>query len=314
MVDWVGLTAAGLMIAVVGFGWFRGWSMVQSLIVAMFGVFMLGVVTSPGLALSLVGSSLVESLAWRPAYIAPSAFLHWPTLVTTMFLHADAVHIVMNVVIFVFMGMGLEERIGRGRLLLVFLGGGIIGTLLHTFYVLVAAAPVEAFRPVVGASGGVFAVLAAYATLYPRDKVVLFFILILPNVPVYIAALVYTAMELVALEFVGGLGSGVARIAHIGGIGGGAFLAFLIMRIRPVQRGKEAGRPIDLKALESRIETPEQREIYDRFIANKDEPELARAWLERLADMLPCERCGSTMHLGKDTLRCTCGNRVRYRT
>lgn len=295
-----------LVLAILAIGWWKGWSMAQALVVALAAAYVIGVLTASRIDLTLRGSPLLDALAFRPAYLSLDAWMHWPTILSTMFLHADAVHIVSNLVIFMFMALGFEDRVGRGRLLFIFLAGGIVGTLLHSAYAF-AVGGIQ--TPVVGASGGVFAVIGAYATLWPRDKVVLFFILILPNVPVYIAAGAYTVLEIVALEGFGG-GGGVARYAHLGGLIGGVFLAFLMGRMGQATPRERQGHEIVVTALEDRLETPEQKQLYGRLVENKDEPELADAWLERLARTLPCERCGRRFHAGRAGLRCACGNKV----
>lgn len=307
MIGWVSLLAILLIVLTLGWGWYKGWSVLFTLIISMGAVFVLGLATSPVSGVSIVRSSLLQELAWRPDYLSLGAWTHWWTALTAMFLHADVMHFLVNVVVFVFIGMGFEERVGRGRFLLVFLLTGLFGTVLHSVTNLEGFAR---FIPVVGASGAVFGVIGAYATMFPRDRVVLFFFLIIPNVPVYIAALLYTAMELIAIEGFGGGGGNVAHHAHLGGLIMGVFMALFLMRIAPVERERGAARPASIEYLEPLLATEEQRHLYERLEANLDEPELAQAWLEKLARATPCPRCQSRLEAARGALRCSCGYKL----
>lgn len=309
MISWVSIAVIVFLVGILAFGWFRGWSMMLTLIVAMAVTFVTGVATAARLADNVFGSPLLEDLAWRPAYFALDAWMHWPTALTTMFLHADVAHILVNVIVFAFMGMGFEERVGRGRFLATFVVSGVIGTLLHSVTNL---GGMGAHVPVVGASGAVFGIIGAYATLFPRDRVVLFVFLIIPNVPVYIAALVYTVVEVVALNAFGAAG-GVARYAHVGGIVGGALMAFLLMRMGQLERS-ERGAPrkkLEVHAgVEALIQTERQRTLYDNMVKNRDEPEVATAWLEKLARDTPCPKCGEPLEATGGSLRSACGYKL----
>ena len=72
--------------------------------------------------------------------------------------------------------------------------------------------------PTVGASGGVFGLLLAYAVFFPHNKVMLLF----PPIPIpaRLFVTIYAGIELVL--GVTGSQSGVAHFAHLGGLVGGA--------------------------------------------------------------------------------------------
>jgi hypothetical protein len=221
----------------------------------------------------------------------------------------------MNLVIYIIMGLGLEDRLGRGRFLAVFLVSGIMGTLLHSLAFF--GSPI----PVVGASGAVFGIMGAYATLYPRDRVFFFFILIIPNVPVYIAATVYTIVEL--FYFVAFPSPGVAHHAHIGGLLAAVVFSLLLAKFsdlpelehrrsgRATRGGASAkhshARSRASSTIKSLIHTDEQERLYQRLKENEDEPELASAWLEQLAATTQCPECGASMKAKQGMLVCTCG-------
>ena len=133
-------------------------------------------------------------------------------VITSAFLHGGMFHLAVNMLGVWTFGRELESAMGSSRYLQ-----------LYTVSVLSAAAtqlvavsfgdPV----PTVGASGGLFGLLAAYAILFPRRKLLLLFPPIPLPAPVFVV--LYAAFELYA--GVTGTLSGVAHFAHLGGLVGG---------------------------------------------------------------------------------------------
>jgi len=106
---------------------------------------------------TLIRSELIYFLGFQPA-----AFLSRPwTVVTAMFVHAGFWHIFANMITLYFFGSYFSTLVGRGRFLLVYFAGGIIGNLL--FWVL--ASP---FAVAVGASGAVFALAGGLVVMRPK--------------------------------------------------------------------------------------------------------------------------------------------------
>ncbi len=133
-------------------------------------------------------------------------------LLTFQLLHADNLHIILNLLCLWFLGRFVEHALGTRRYLIAFFGTGIVGGLLQG--ALMTAFPAYYGRFVVGASAGVCGLLAIFAML-ERDSIIrLFFVL-----PI-------TAMTLVYIE--GGIDlfftlvpsqrSCVAHPAHLGGL------------------------------------------------------------------------------------------------
>ncbi len=314
--EWISIVSLISIPVIIGIGWLRGWSILLAITVAMAALFVVSLVTGVD-RLTLSGSPLLADLAWRPVYLDVAAWPHWYTLVSSMFLHADPLHLLMNLVIFIIMGVGLEERIGRGRFLAVFGVSGILGTLLFSL------TQINSAVPLVGASGAVFGVMGAYATLYPRDRVFFFFILIIPNVPVYIAATIYTVVEVVRIVL--SPSPNVAHYAHVGGLLAGALFAFILARYAHLpelehrhHRRRKKGAPGETTeesptgktsgpSIASLVETEEQERLYKQLQENRDEPELAAAWLERFAATARCPRCGAHLTARGGVLKCSCG-------
>ncbi|HET7133224.1 MAG TPA: rhomboid family intramembrane serine protease, partial [Gammaproteobacteria bacterium] len=166
-----------------------------------------------GFVLQLVsGNQLLVHFALWP--LGP-LFEPWQ-VVTYAFLHGSPAHLFFNMLGLFMFGSDMERVWGEKRYL--------------TYYavsVLSAAAAqliVEAFTgiqaPTIGASGGVFGLLLAFAMYFPHRRVVLLF----PPIPMpaWVFATVYGGIEL----FLGvtGAGGSVAHFAHLGGMAGGYVL------------------------------------------------------------------------------------------
>ncbi len=130
---------------------------------------------------------------------------------TYMFLHAGFMHLLFNMLGLFFFGPRLEQRVGSGRFIGLYLVSGFAGALLSL------ATPRV---PIVGASGAVFGVFLGYARYWPRSQVLIWGI-----IPVEARVLV---IGMTVLALLGGFGAGqrgVAHFAHLGGfIGGWLFL------------------------------------------------------------------------------------------
>jgi membrane associated rhomboid family serine protease len=142
------------------------------------------------------------------------SFAPWQ-LVTYSFLHADSLHLILNMVGLVTFGTPLA-RVGGPRRLLTLYFASVLAAAITQLIVppLFDAEP----NPTIGASGGVFGLLLAYAVLFPRSRVLLLF----PPIPMpaWLFAILYTAVELY-LGVTGTL-SGIAHFAHLGGMIGSA--------------------------------------------------------------------------------------------
>ena len=97
-------------------------------------------------------------------YLQPigHGFMPWQ-LVTYMFLHGGFGHIFWNMLLLWMFGMELENTWGSKKFLTMYLGAGIAAGLANLFI-----APLfSSVGPTIGASGGVYAVLVAFAMMFP---------------------------------------------------------------------------------------------------------------------------------------------------
>jgi membrane associated rhomboid family serine protease len=138
-------------------------------------------------------------------------------LLTFQFLHGGLLHLVVNLIVLYFFGRALEEHLGRRRFLRLYLGTGVVGGLMQMMFA--ALFPGQFGGAVVGASAGVFGLVAAFAALFPDRTLTLLVFFILP-VSLRARTLLWLSIGLAVFGIVVP-GDGVAHAAHLGGIIGG---------------------------------------------------------------------------------------------
>src|SRR6516162_6928938 len=89
----------------------------------------------------------------------------WSTLITSMFLHGGWFHLLGNMMFLWIFGNNIEDVLGRGRYLVLYLACGIVAALSQAF-----SSPASHI-PMVGASGAIAGVLGAYLLLHPGANV-----------------------------------------------------------------------------------------------------------------------------------------------
>ena len=170
--------------------------------------------------LQLVFYPLINDFfALRPSLAFSGYFYQF---LTYMFLHATysqtiqglmiyPYHIAINMLIFAIFGFPLEQTLGKRKFVIVYLLSGIGSAL---FYIALMIGMMGIFETsLIGASGAVFGVLAAYAFKYPKT-----WVYFLGFVPMPAAAMII--FFLIEETFFGimGLDPGVANFGHVGGI------------------------------------------------------------------------------------------------
>lgn len=143
------------------------------------------------------------------------------TLVSYMFLHADIVHILSNMVFLWVFGDNVEEAMGRLRFLVFYLLCGVIGAL--AFF----ATDVHSRTPLIGASGAIAGVVVAYAMLRPCAKVTALVFGIPMRISAYWIIGVFVFMQFINLAAASA--SDVAYWCHVGGMAA-ALVLFPLMR------------------------------------------------------------------------------------
>ena len=149
---------------------------------------------------------------WPPG--AGGTFHVWQ-LVTYSFLHGSPLHLGFNMLAIWMFGAALERRWNDLRYLLTYLVSVIVAAMTQ---IAVSGYFLHAAGPVIGASGGVFGLLLAYAMYFPNRVISIVFLPFI-RIPARAFVLGYGAVEL----FLGvtGTAAGVAHFAHLGGLFGG---------------------------------------------------------------------------------------------
>ena len=149
---------------------------------------------------------------WPPG--SGGAFHAWQ-LITYSFLHGSLPHLGFNMVAIWMFGAALEKRWDDLRYLLTYLLSVAVAAMTQ---IAVSGYFLHASGPVIGASGGVFGLLLAYAMYFPNRVIVIIFLPFF-KIPARTFVLGYGAVEL----FLGvtNTTSGVAHFAHLGGLFGG---------------------------------------------------------------------------------------------
>jgi membrane associated rhomboid family serine protease len=153
------------------------------------------------------------------------------TVITSMFLHGSWSHIIGNMIYLWVFGSSLEEACGHVRFVIFYILCGIGAGVGHA---LVDPAGVT---PMIGASGAISGLLAAYMLVYPYNKVTLL-VLIFSFVKIRLPAMLvigfwifYQMFEMFAAAAAPeSQGGGIAWTAHVGGFVTGALLIFVLRR------------------------------------------------------------------------------------
>ena len=149
------------------------------------------------------------------------------TYVTYAFLHGDIFHLGGNMLFLWVFGDNVEDALGHFRFLIFYLLCAIAGALPST-----AWSRRTSQVPLIGASGAIAGVVAAYLILHPRVKIwILAFGRIPLRIPAYIALALWILFQFVM--FAAGGEDQISWACHVGGIIAGAVLV-LILRSRDV--------------------------------------------------------------------------------
>jgi membrane associated rhomboid family serine protease len=143
------------------------------------------------------------------------------SLITSMFLHADILHLGLNMFFLLVSGDAVERELGSSRFLVLYLAFGVIAGLFHSY--LNSASVI----PAIGASGAIFGVLAAFAILFPFRWLLKLFGFIPIPLPAILFVFITILTETAYVS--SGVIENVAHTAHVGGFLAGVFLTLLLI-------------------------------------------------------------------------------------
>ncbi|RLE70082.1 MAG: rhomboid family intramembrane serine protease [Thermoprotei archaeon] len=187
-------------------------------------------------ALSRGLGPVLEEYGFKPVYLYTASRLS--TLVTSMFLHGDPLHLAGNMLFLYVFGRSIEDRLGPLTYLALYTLSGVAGSLLHSLSLYLLSQ--EMFEsslttPLVGASGAISGVVGAYVILYPRARIktlVLAFYIVMIRVPARLYILAWFAYQLLIGVIALRTPLLVAPWAHIGGFAVGAAALLLVKHHR----------------------------------------------------------------------------------
>lgn len=168
-------------------------------------------------------SQLIQNYGLIPEQIMKGENLI--SLITSMFLHADIIHLGMNMFFLLVSGDAVERKIGNARFLVAYLVFGVIAGLFHSYLTTATAIPT------IGASGAIFGVLAAFAILFPFRWLLKLF----GFIPIPMPAILFLFLTILSetAYVTSGIIENVAHTSHIGGFLAGIFLTLLLVPKKP---------------------------------------------------------------------------------
>ena len=184
----------------------------------------------------VIPSELVDNRplppAGSPGCPVPGAFPKIPALsvLTAMFVHGGWLHLFGNMLFLYVFGAMVEERMGRLRYLLGYLGLGYLATYGYALLA-VQGDGGSGTQTLVGASGAIAGVLGTYLCLYPKARVtsLLPFLLFLPlRFPAWVVLGLWFAIQWASVGAPSAAVTGVAYTAHLIGFAGGFLFAWLL--------------------------------------------------------------------------------------
>jgi membrane associated rhomboid family serine protease len=170
------------------------------------------------------GDPFIQQWSVVPRRLLANPGADFPTIFTSMFMHAGWLHLGGNMLYLWIFGDNVEDSFGHVKFLVFYLLCGIAATAAQLAF------SAGSNVPNLGASGAIAGVLGAYILLFPRGQVKV----LMGRGVIPMPALVVIGLWIV-LQFVSGIGSisntaetgGVAYMAHIGGFVAGFVLTFL---------------------------------------------------------------------------------------
>jgi membrane associated rhomboid family serine protease len=316
---WAAILCICIMIGAIFLGIIKKFMMTHVLIVSNIVIFVITWIFFFEIVYGFENGLLnYAGLGFRSIYLSSEYFPQIYTLFTSMFIHGGFAHIFGNMIVFFFIGLPFEQRIGWKNFLIIYLVTGVCGALTHSLLNLGSAVPL------IGASGAIFGILGAFGFSYPRDEVVMpigIIIMFLTKIKVIYAVIFFAALETVVVWL--DVEDSTAHFAHLGGLVSGIILAAILLRKQKThtklgktiyydsfsqQRSKE----VDISKLKKFATTQELKEMLNR-IENETVPQVKDVWLEYFFEKAICPKCNNPLYHFEGKIWCEhCGFRTSY--
>src|SRR5712691_11758591 len=171
------------------------------------------------------GNAFIGRYAFVPSRFVANPSRDFPTLFSSIFMHAGWLHLGGNILYLGIFGDNVEDRFGHFRYLIFYLLCGLAATAAQLFF------SVGSSVPNLGASGAIAGVLGAYFLMFPQRRVRVLLYTQVTEVPALIVIGLWFVLQL--FSSVGSIaaadraGGGVAYMAHVGGFVAGLVLGLL---------------------------------------------------------------------------------------
>ena len=178
--------------------------------------------STDGLCLAPVAGALRGEFS-RHGLAALTQGVSW-TAFTSVFLHGNLTHLLGNLYFLYIFGDNVESLFGRARFVTLFLGAGLVGVALELALTSATA------DPIVGASGGIAGIMAAYLWCFPRNKLFQMILFVQVKLPAWTYLVFWIGFQAVMGAF--STAHHVAWFSHIGGFVTGLAITPWVLRWR----------------------------------------------------------------------------------
>ena len=181
----------------------------------------------------IISDRVARTFGFVPASLSNLNLSATPTLVTSMFLHGDLLHLFGNMILLLVFGRQVEIQLEKLNFSAFYLTAGITACLAHTLM------EPESSAPLIGASGAISGVLGAFFIYNPRACITLvlepILIYFLGRVTIHLPAWIFLLIWFLLQIFLGlkAHGANVAFWAHVGGFLAGAVMAIAVYHYIP---------------------------------------------------------------------------------
>ncbi|MDR0515963.1 MAG: rhomboid family intramembrane serine protease [Fibromonadaceae bacterium] len=155
-----------------------------------------------------------NAILYNGAFIPSRTHELWRFL-SYAFVHVNFMHILFNMLMFWMFGTEVCRELGEKNFTALYLVSAVFaGVFSASFY----AIDIMGNNPIIGASGALFGIMAAYAFLFPNRQILMFFII---PMKIKYAVWIFIAIDL----FMANSNDGIAHFTHLGGV----FSGYLFM-------------------------------------------------------------------------------------
>jgi membrane associated rhomboid family serine protease len=168
-----------------------------------------------------------------PASIPNLNLAALPTLLTSMFLHGDLIHLLGNMPFLLILGRKLETQLERLNFIALYFASGITAAMTHTLM------EPDSYGPLIGASGAISGVLGTFFIYNPRARITLILepvlIYFLRRLTIRLPAWIFLPIWF-SLQISMALKPQIANVAfwaHVGGFVAGAVMTAAVYKYIP---------------------------------------------------------------------------------